>query len=214
MDHKHTEETKAKLRLHRHTDETKEKLQQAAAQQFADPVAKQFHKDQCISRPGSDNPFFGKKHTEETKLKIKAARANQIIIMTEEKRKKISDSNKKTLAQKTLKNNGFIRTPGQKKIRKNISSLVGSYLKKRKQPKTLSALESLPFTIAELTSHLESKFTHGMTWENYGKWHIDHITPDCKFYYNSEQDEGFKMCWSLDNLQPLWAIDNSRKGGK
>jgi hypothetical protein len=27
-------------------------------------------------------------------------------------------------------------------------------------------------------------------------------------------DENFKICWSLENLQPLKAIDNIKKGNK
>ena len=54
-----------------------------------------------------------------------------------------------------------------------------------------------------------------MNWKNYGTdWHIDHKKPDCKFHYESVEDEGFKMCWSLCNLQPLWATENRKKGCK
>lgn len=63
------------------------------------------------------------------------------------------------------------------------------------------------FTLDEFKKHLESKFTKGMTWENYGKngWHIDHIIPHYHFKYDSFMHPAFKACWSLQNLQPLWA---------
>jgi len=61
---------------------------------------------------------------------------------------------------------------------------------------------------------LESKFKNGMSWKNYGKWHIDHAIPDIRFRYKSPEDEEFKKCWALNNLQPLWAKENIRKGGK
>ena len=67
------------------------------------------------------------------------------------------------------------------------------------------------YTISDLMEHLKSKFTDGMTMENYGKWHIDHIIPKSKFIYDDINNEQFKACWSLSNLQPLWAIDNIRK---
>lgn len=57
-------------------------------------------------------------------------------------------------------------------------------------------------------------FQPGMTWENYGKWHIDHKTPDSWFQYNSINDDGFKKSWALENLQPMWAKDNLSKGNK
>lgn len=40
------------------------------------------------------------------------------------------------------------------------------------------------------------------------------ITPISKFQFESFDDEGFKKAWALNNLQPLWADDNMKKGGK
>ena len=65
-----------------------------------------------------------------------------------------------------------------------------------------------------LKKHLESQFVNGMSWDNYGKWHIDHIIPQDFFVFNSVNDVEFKMCWRLENLQPLWASDNIRKSNK
>ena len=64
----------------------------------------------------------------------------------------------------------------------------------------------------ELMKHLESKFTEGMTWENYGQWHVDHIRPCASF--DLEDTEEQKRCFNWTNLQPLWAQDNLRKGSK
>lgn len=77
--------------------------------------------------------------------------------------------------------------------------------------RTADILHSLGYSLADLRQHLENKFTEGMTWENYGKWHLDHIRPVCSFNFSSVQDFEFKQCWSLDNLQPLWAEDNLKK---
>ena len=70
------------------------------------------------------------------------------------------------------------------------------------------------YTIDDLRLHLESQFTNGMTWENYGEWHIDHIRPISDFNFTTPDDPEFKVCWSLWNLQPLWASDNIRKHNK
>ena len=51
-----------------------------------------------------------------------------------------------------------------------------------------------------------------MTWDNYGKWHVDHIIPKSKFKFKSIDDAGLKECWKLENLQPLWAEDNLSEG--
>ena len=74
--------------------------------------------------------------------------------------------------------------------------------------------ELVDFTIDGLIAHLESQFQPGMTWDNYGEWHIDHIRPIASFDFTSYEDLEFKECWALDNLQPLWAKDNTRKGSK
>ena len=40
--------------------------------------------------------------------------------------------------------------------------------------------------------------------------HVDHIRPCAAFDLTSAED--FAACWSLENLQPLWASENVRKG--
>lgn len=62
-----------------------------------------------------------------------------------------------------------------------------------------------------LMAHLEKQFLPGMTWDNYGEWHIDHVRPKVSFSFSSEGDDEFLECWSLSNLQPLWAEDNQKK---
>ncbi|MFH1762494.1 MAG: HNH endonuclease, partial [bacterium] len=57
-------------------------------------------------------------------------------------------------------------------------------------------------------------FTNGMAWKNYGEWHVDHIIPRSVFNYEKAEDVDFKRCWALDNLQPLWGIENISKGNK
>lgn len=61
----------------------------------------------------------------------------------------------------------------------------------------------------ELKQHIESIFLEGMTWHNYGKWHIDHIRPVSSF-----KKSEWKQVNHYTNLQPLWASDNMRKGNK
>lgn len=64
----------------------------------------------------------------------------------------------------------------------------------------------------KLREYIESKFTEGMAWENYGEWHVDHIRPCCSFDLSQEEDQ--RQCFHYTNLQPLWAKDNFQKGGK
>jgi hypothetical protein len=66
----------------------------------------------------------------------------------------------------------------------------------------------------ELCEHLERQFQTGMSWENYGDWHIDHIVPKSSFEFSTVRDPDFKRCWALTNLRPLWAKENISKGAK
>lgn len=72
----------------------------------------------------------------------------------------------------------------------------------------------LGYSIAELMAHLEAMFQDGMTWENYGAWHIDHVIPISVFNFDSPLDIDFKRAWDLSNLRPLWAKDNRVKHAK
>ena len=75
--------------------------------------------------------------------------------------------------------------------------------------------DMLGYTLDELMEHLEAKFSPGMDWTNYGeKWHIDHRRPVSWFDYKDLEDDGFKECWGLDNLQPMFATDNLSKGNR
>jgi hypothetical protein len=73
-----------------------------------------------------------------------------------------------------------------------------------------SAVQDLGCSINEFKDYLESKFVPGMTWENMGDWHIDHIHPLSK--YDLGDVEQFKQACHYTNLQPLWKEDNLRKG--
>jgi len=65
-----------------------------------------------------------------------------------------------------------------------------------------------------LRVHLEKQFLRGMSWSNYGEWHIDHIVPLSSFSVSSLDDPNIRRAWCLSNLRPLWAADNIRKKDK
>jgi hypothetical protein len=100
----------------------------------------------------------------------------------------------------------------QYKIKCYLRTRVRNAIKKG--TRSGSAVKDLGCTIAELKTHLESKFLPGMTWDNWSKtgWHIDHIEPLSNFDLTN-RDEFLKAC-HYTNLQPLWAEDNLSKSNK
>ena len=106
---------------------------------------------------------------------------------------------------------------GRFKLKHCISSLINQKLKNHLSSKNhQSTFSFLPYTIDELKQHLEKLFTKGMTWNNHTThgWHIDHIKPDSLFNYKLVEDKEFQECWALENLQPMWADENIKKGNK
>jgi hypothetical protein len=98
------------------------------------------------------------------------------------------------------------------KVHVNISSQIRQSLKKGKQGMSWELI--VGYSLEELMSHLESLFLEGMSWENYGDWHIDHRTPKSWFNFETLEDPDFKKCWSLKNLKPMWGSENISKGNK
>lgn len=79
----------------------------------------------------------------------------------------------------------------------------------------LGATRHLPYNADDLCSHIEKQFSKGMTWENYGKWHVDHIMPCAAFEMSGKPNcPEFQACWSLSNLRPMWASENMSKQDK
>lgn len=100
------------------------------------------------------------------------------------------------------------------KVHRNISRAIYHAIGENKGFRKWS--EIVGYTKEDLFNHLEKQFQPGMTWNNYGLygWHIDHIRPKASFNFTTAEDPEFKECWALDNLQPLWALDNIMKSDK
>lgn len=97
------------------------------------------------------------------------------------------------------------------KISRNISCAIHHSIGNKRDGNNWEVI--LGFTRIDLINHLEALFKQGMSWENYGKggWHIDHKIPKSYFNFSSINDDQFKECWCLKNLQPLWEVENLRK---
>ena len=89
----------------------------------------------------------------------------------------------------------------------DIRSFIQHSFRRNKFVKNEKSIDILGCDFGQLKKHLESKFTNGMSWENKGKWHIDHIIPLAA----AENKEELTALCHHKNLQPLWALENLTK---
>lgn len=93
------------------------------------------------------------------------------------------------------------------KIKRNLRRRVNHLLKnKKKADKTFNLIGCTPNFFKK---HIENQFLDGMTWENYGEWHIDHKIPCYLFDLNDENEQ--RECFHYKNQRPLWAINNLKR---
>ena len=97
------------------------------------------------------------------------------------------------------------------RIRHALRARLRLALSNRGIRESRTTLELIGCTPSELRLHLERQLLPGMTWQNHGQWHIDHIIPCAQF--DLTDPEARRRCFHFSNLQPLWAAENIRKGG-
>jgi len=113
-----------------------------------------------------------------------------------------------------IRNNPKINSKHQANYRKRYPhiiawrSLLYSTLKRLGTPKESHTIDMLGYSALDLKHHIEKLFTTGMSWNNHGEWHIDHIKEVITFDENSDIKE---VC-ALKNLRPLWATTREIDG--
>jgi hypothetical protein len=166
--------------------ENKEKIKETTKRYYAN------NKEKIAKRT---NEYY-KKNKEKKSIKGKEYRAKN--------REKIN-ARQRVLREKYITNPVY-------KIRYSLKERVRGFLKLRNLTKRNKTFEMVGITPAELKEYLEKQFKDEMSWDNYGLhgWHIDHIIPISSA---KTEEEIYKLC-HYTNLQPLWAIDNIKKGNK
>ena len=75
-----------------------------------------------------------------------------------------------------------------------------------------SAVRLLGCTGEEAARYIEAKFKPGMSWANWGEWHIDHRKALATFDLTDPAQ--LAAACHYTNLQPLWAVENVKKGAR
>lgn len=134
---------------------------------------------------------------------------NKAKVLLGNKLWKIKNRDKRKAAQKARHNIRYKKEPMYK----------FKYLLRRRIYKALNGLTKGSTTIDLLgcsiecaKEYLENKFEPGMTWKNWGEWHLDHIKLLVSFDLSIK--EQLKEACNYTNLQPLWASDNLSKGSR
>ena len=96
------------------------------------------------------------------------------------------------------------------KIKNNLRLRIRQSINNNTKSKRTKEL--LGCSIEYLKQYLFEQFQDGMSWDNYGEWHIDHIRPCASFDLSDPKQQ--EECFHYTNLQPLWAIDNLKKQDK
>lgn len=88
------------------------------------------------------------------------------------------------------------------------------YVALKRGVKSHGTMKLLGCDIETFKKHFQSLFTEGMTWEKYmkGEIVIDHKRPCASFDLTKEEDQ--RACFHYTNMQPLWELDNLKKGAK
>ena len=186
--HSQTPESKARLKAYKQTMESKE----------AQKAYRNTPERKAAQKAYSQNPEYraaqkARRQTPEAKAAAKAYRktpeykaSHRVYIQTKLRSDPIFRFiyRIRTLIKISLRNRGFRKSPRTEQI--------------------------LGCSVRYFMAHLASLFGPGMTFENHGEWHIDHIVP---LATAKTEADIIRLC-HYTNLQPLWAHDNLSKGGR
>jgi len=128
-----------------------------------------------------------------------------------ERQRKYDLENKQHLRKKRREwENARLDSDPEYRISKNVRRRITMALKTGTNG--IRTCQLIGCSIPELKLHLESQFSEGMSWDNYGQWHIDHKIP--LSWFNLTNESCLMTALNFRNLQPLWGIDNIKKSNK
>jgi hypothetical protein len=157
-----------------------------------------------------------KEYQKEYRLKNKSRKKELDRIYKENNKEKLYLYNKEYYKNNKVKLNAYANNYCIQKNKLNVNFRLTKILRSR----IYYAIKSIDWKgncnreellggdINIVKAHIESLFKEGMNWENQGKWYIDHILP---IGICDNQNDIIARC-HYKNLQPLWAINNLKKG--
>lgn len=144
----------------------------------------EYHKQWLLDRPG-----YRSEHPEKKRIRSKAYRMLQYF----KHKEKMRDNPQFVIASR-------LRARMRSAIRANMAK------------KSYNTIKLLGCSFIEFRKYIESKWSEGMSWDNRREWHIDHIAPCASFDLTNPDHQ--KTCFHYTNMQPLWRLDNLKKGAR
>jgi hypothetical protein len=126
----------------------------------------------------------------DTKRNRQYRKANQSVLEAKRRRRK--------KASPSLRIKDNLRT----RIWKSVQAYGGK--------KSGSTEKLLGTTMDHFMAWVADQFDTGMSWTNYGEWHLDHIIPCAAFDLTQRPQQ--LIAFNYQNLRPLWGHENIRKG--
>lgn len=87
-------------------------------------------------------------------------------------------------------------------------AILRNTLERMNKKKENHTIDLLGYSALDLKNHITLLFTDGMTWDNWGEWHVDHIKMVCDF----DKETPMNIVNALSNLRPLWATSRVING--
>jgi len=154
------------------------------------------------------NKKYRDNNKEKLKLRAQEKRMNKKLIKTEED---VELENIMQIKRKKENFNKFVQNNVEYQLAHSLRNRIRIAIRNNATSKSKQTLELLGCSISEFKEYINKKFKPGMSWDNRGKWHVDHIIPCCKFDLADIKEQ--KKCFHYTNLQPLWARENLQKSG-
>ena len=99
-------------------------------------------------------------------------------------------------------NNIILDTRKQKQLKNSVYSKINKIIRNKYKLKNPSIEKIIGCNTSYFLEYIKSKFVNGMSMNNYGDWHIDHIIPCCM--YDLKKKGEIEKSSHYTNLQPLW----------
>jgi hypothetical protein len=175
-----------------------------------DKERKRIYKQKNKEKIRKANKEYRKKNKDKVKLWPSSIYANNAEKKKEATRKYYSKNKHKIIP----KINEYYKNKKKKdplfRLKCNVRNLFIQAFKSNGHKKKSKTTDILCCSFEEFKAHIESQFLEGMSWENRGEWHLDHIMP---LSMATTEDEIIRLN-HYRNLRPMWSKDNLSKSNK